>query len=470
MTARTDPSTIEAAAKARRKEVPRSSHGDWTPAPGRPDPVELLEGQNADRIPSLIPVRRGRMTESPFAFFRGAARIMASDLAATPTVGFDVQLCGDAHLANFGAFGSPERRLVFDVNDFDETLPGPFEWDVKRLAASFAIAGRHRGFDPRTCRELAESTSGAYRRAMVTLAGRGWLENWYSHIPVEDFARLVKERAAAGEIRKKEAKRLAARIDEFASKAKSKDQLQAARKLVEEDNGTYRFRSAPPLLVPLRDLDGVVDPDDARTDVQAAYEQYASSLSDRTRELLGRYRLLDVAIKVVGVGSVGTRCFVALFVGRRPDDVLLLQVKEATKSVLEEHLQPSRFQLQGQRVVEGQRLMQASSDIFLGWTAAVGRGHHYYWRQLKDWKGSVDLDGAPEAAYERYGDLCGLTLARAHAVSGDPAAISGYLGRGGAFDEAMGEFAVRYEAQNRADYEAFRSAIDDGLLEADTDG
>jgi uncharacterized protein (DUF2252 family) len=462
---------VEASARARRKDVPRSSHGDWVPPADRFDAVELIEGQNADRLPWLVPVRRGRMAESPFAFFRGAARIMATDLSATPITGFDVQLCGDAHLANFGAYASPERSLVFDVNDFDETLPGPFEWDVKRLVASFAIAGQHRQFDPGVCRDLAENASRAYRLAMREFAGRSWLENWYSRIPVEELAQLVRDRAAAGEMRKKEAKRVAKRLDQFAARAKSKNHLQAAAKLVEESDGSYRFKSVPPLLVPLRDLPrSREDPDGVQAQVLTAYDQYASSLSDRTRELLGRYRLLDVAIKVVGVGSVGTRCLVALFMGRIPGDVLLLQVKEATQSVLAEHLPPSRFQLHGRRVVEGQRLMQASSDIFLGWTSNVGEGHHYYWRQLKDWKGSVDLDRAPQRGFVRYGELCGLTLARAHAVSGDPAAISGYLGSGRAFDETMGEFAMRYAEQNRADYDAFRTAIEDGRLEADTVG
>lgn len=440
-----------------RRQVPRSSHGEWSPPHDRPDPVALIEEQNADRLTPLLAVRRGRMSASPFAFYRGAARVMASDLSTTPTAGLRVQLCGDAHLSNFGAYASPERQLVFDLNDFDETLTGPFEWDVKRLAASFTIAGFHREFDPDTCRALAEAATNAYRLSIADFAERGWLEGWYAHLPVEDIARLAESHGVS----KKRVKKL----DEFVAHAKSRDRLQAATKLVEAVDGRYRFKSSPPLLVPSRELPSGIDPDRQWAEVKVSLDQYRSSLSEATRLLLDRYQLADVALKVVGVGSVGTRCLVALLVGTKPDDVVLLQVKEATRSVLENHLPASRYRLHGRRVVEGQRLMQATSDIFLGWSSSVS-GHHYYWRQLKDWKGSVDLDRGGPRSFERYARLCGWTLARAHAVSGDPTAIADYLGSGPVFDRALGEFAVRYARQNETDHEAFGSAIANGRLEA----
>lgn len=441
-----------------RAAVPRSSQGDWLPASDRPDPVELIEGQNADRLEWLVPVRRGRMSQSPFAFFRGAARIMATDLAATATSGLEAQLCGDAHLANFGVYGSPERQLLFDVNDFDETLPGPFEWDVKRLAASFVIAGQHLGFEPETSRSLAEGATAAYRSAMAEFADEGWLQAWYAHLPLADLAQVAAQEGAS--------KKLVKRVDKFVAKAKTKDHLEAAAKLVEQVDGKYRFKSTPPLLVPFRELPRAADPEEMREIVRTAFDQYRDSLNERTRWLVDRYRLVDVAIKVVGVGSVGTRCSVALFLGRKPEDVLLLQVKEATRSVLEEHLPASQFPSAGQRVVEGQRLMQAASDIFLGWSSSV-EDRRYYWRQLKDWKGSFDLEKAKPDGAARYAKLCGWTLARAHAVSGDPDAIAGYLGKGDVFDRAMGEFATRYADQNRSDYEEFAALVADGSLEAD---
>ena len=443
-----------------RAKTPRSSHGNWTPASDRPDPIELIENQNADRLAWLVPLRRGRMSASPFSFYRGAATVMAADLATTPTSGLQVQLCGDAHLANFGVYASPERQLVFDLNDFDETLPGPFEWDVKRLAGSFVMAGRHRGFDADMQRRHAEAATRAYRTAMLRFAEQGWLDTWYSYLPLERFINLAKSRGVS--------KKQITRAEKFAAKAKSRDHLQAASKLVERSNGGYRFKSTPPVLVPYRELPEAAEPDRLREAVHASFNEYRESVNERTRSLVDRYRLVDAAIKVVGVGSVGTRCSVGLFLGRQPDDVLILQVKEATDSVLEQHLPSSRFTLHGRRVVEGQRLMQASSDIFLGWsTSAAGR--HFYWRQLRDWKGSVDLDVVtPELLGGSYAELCGWTLARAHAVSGDPAAIAGYLGQGDVFDRAMGEFAMRYSKQNLADYEAFRAAIADGGLDVDT--
>jgi uncharacterized protein (DUF2252 family) len=420
--------------------------------------VDLIESQNEDRVGWLVPIRRSRMVETPFTFYRGAAKIMACDLARAESPDLPVQLCGDAHLSNFGAYASPERRLLFDLNDFDETLPGPFDWDVKRLAASFVIAAEDRGWDSATGRSLAVEATQAYRQSMATFAEQSWLKTWYSKVPVDDLVALAEEQGAS----KKQVKR----GKRFIKRAKSKDQLQAAKKLVELEGGRFRFRSDPPLLIPLRDIPVDVRPDELQESVRGSYTDYRSSMGDDVARLLDRYDLVDVALKVVGVGSVGTRCMIALLVGRGPNDVLLLQIKEASQSVLEDYLPPSRYEESGQRVVEGQRLMQAASDIFLGWSRGRWAGHHYYWRQLKDWKGSVDIAKSSEEALVRYGKLCGWILARAHAVSGDPAAISGYLGKGSVFDEAMGEFGVRYAAQNRADHAAFAAAIEDGRLEA----
>lgn len=441
-----------------RRKVPRSSHGEWSSAPDRPDPVRLIEEQNETRLPWLVPVRRARMSVSPFTFYRGTARIMASDLAPTPISGLHVQLCGDAHLSNFGVYASPERRLVFDLTDFDETFRGPFEWDLKRLAASFAIAGQHRGFETDTCRELAVEAASAYRTGIAGFASRGWLDAWYSHLPIDELVEVAKQQGMS--------KKRARRIEKFSAKAKTKTHLQAARKLVEPSGDGYRFVSDPPLLTPLRDLPLTTDPDRLRDLIATDFANYRSSLDGSIRWLLDRYRLVDLAIKVVGVGSVGTRCIVALLLGREPSDVLILQSKEATRSVLEDHLPPGSYQHSGRRVVEGQRLIQAASDIFLGWSEAAVSGRHYYWRQLKDWKGSADPDEGSPKGFARYARLCGFTLARAHSVSGDPAAITGYLGKGDVFDDAIGEFSVRYADQNLADHTAFVAAINDGDLEA----
>ncbi|MEE8407509.1 MAG: DUF2252 domain-containing protein [Acidimicrobiia bacterium] len=442
-----------------RKEVPRGSHGGWTPSSARPDPVALIEGQTADRLSHLAPVRRVRMAESPLAFYRGAALIMAHDLADTPTTGLEVQLCGDAHLSNFGVFASPERDLVFDLNDFDETLPGPWEWDVKRLAASFVIAAKNLGFDEDDGRDLAEDSVRSYREVMQKFAGRGWLETWYSRFSLGDLA----DHAQQEDVKKKRRRQL----EKFVRGAKKKDHLRAARKLVEHESGRLRLRSEPPLLVPLRSMPVSVADEQVEKAIIESFASYRRSLSDETGHLLDRYQVVDLALKVVGVGSVGTRCFVALLVGRGQEDILLLQVKEAGRSVLEEHLAPSRYSLSGQRVVEGQRLMQAASDIFLGWSEGTYTGSHYYWRQLKDWKASIPFADADGEGMGRYARVCGWTLARAHAVSGDPAAIAAYLGSSSNFERAIGEFAVRYARQNDLDYEAFVTEIRDGRLAAE---
>ncbi len=408
-------SSSEDVGRSLRKEVPRSSHADWTPPADRRNPVDIVEAQNADRVPWLVPLRRGRMSASPFTFYRGSAAIMAADLAATPTSGLTVQLCGDGHLSNFGVYGSPERNLVFDLNDFDETLPGPFEWDVKRLAASFTIAAQHRGFGEDTQRGLAETTAGAYRSSMRRFAEQGWLVNWYDRLDEHDLLEVVKERGGT----KKQVKRMR----KAGTKARSRDSLKAATKLVEKVNGDYRFQSSPPVLVPLREVPEARDVEGIDEIVAEAFRSYRASIAEDIRSLVDHYEVVDVALKVVGVGSVGTRCWVALCLGRDPSDVLLLQIKEATSSVLEAHLPRSRYKNHGRRVVEGQRLMQASSDIFLGWSKGI-RDRHYYWRQLKDWKGSVNLETATGRGFEHYAGICGYTMARAHAVSGDDRRVS----------------------------------------------
>jgi uncharacterized protein (DUF2252 family) len=443
------------AGRALRKDVPRSSHGRWAPDAYRADPVTLLEEQNQDRLPWLVPIRRGRMADSAFTFYRGAARVMSSDLGTTPSTGLTVQSCGDAHLSNFGAYASPERTLVFDVNDFDETLPAPWEWDVKRMATSFVIAGRNRGFDRADCRAATARSVEAYRQAMADLADVGDLDIWYAHLTVDRIAQAVKGKRAR-------------RVDEFSRKAQSKNNLQALSKLSERVDGHYRIKSDPPVLLPLRDLSSRDDPSALRKMVVNSFVSYRSNLDDDRKRLLDRYTPIDIALKVVGVGSVGTRCLILLLEGRDADDPLFLQIKQATASVLEEHLPESLYGNHGERVVQGQRLMQTANDIFLGWSEPQ-ESHHYYWRQLKDWKGSVDIDEVSAEGLGDYADVCGWTLAHAHARSGDPVAIAGYLGQGDVFIDAIGDFAEAYADQSDADYDLFKTTIDDGRLEADHD-
>ena len=437
-----------------RDTAPRSSHADWSADPDRADPVELIENQNEDRVEWLVPVRRTRMAASPFAFFRGSARIMAHDLAATPVSGLDSQICGDAHLANFGGYASPERRLVFDINDFDETLPGPWEWDVKRLAASFTIAGRHNGLGKRETRKVTQRAVRMYRDAMARLARMRVTDMWYD---------LVDAKRVLGRVEDKKVRRGAAALFQ---KAMSKDSRQALVKLAEEVDGEYRIRSEPPLLIPLRDLAGEFRGGDLRETTHQVFDDYLRTAPHHVAHLLQKFRLVDVALKVVGVGSVGTRCFTLLLVGRDTADPLFLQVKQAGRSVLEEHLRKSRYKVSGQRVVEGQRLMQTVSDIFLGWAKAAVSGHHYYVRQLKDWKVSSDVEHTSYKKLYTSAGIRGWTLARAHARTGDPIAISGYLGSGDRFARAVTEFAERYADQNELDHRAFVAGIDDGRLEA----
>ena len=440
-------------ARAARKTVPRSAHAAWAASSDRVDPVGILTDQDASRLQWLVPVRHARMAESAFAFYRGGAAIMAADLARTPSMGVDVQLCGDAHLANFGSFASAERRQVFDVNDFDETLPGPWEWDVKRLAASMVVAARDNGFDGSAARDAARATMRAYQGAMGRFAKTPALQVWY--------AQLSLERLREGIPRKSDRKA----FDKAAAKARGKNSQRALGKLTETVDGERRIRSQPPLLIPLRQLAEHVDRDKLRGAVQANFTDYVESLPMDRRHVLGRFSIVDLALKVVGVGSVGTRCWVVLLRGRDHGEPLFLQIKEASASVLEAHLPPSQFEHPGQRVVNGRRLMQASRDLCLGWSGTMD-GSHFYWRQFHDMKGSADVAAMDADRLLHYGEVCGWTLAHAHARSGDALAIAAYLGSGNAFSRALTEFAVAYADQNQADYEAFKQAIADGRIEA----
>jgi uncharacterized protein (DUF2252 family) len=437
-----------------RNRTPIESHAEWSPKPGRTNPVELVEDQNGDRLPWLVPVRRARMAVSPFTFYRGGARIMAADLAPTLVSGLHTQICGDAHLANFGIYASPERRLVFDLNDFDETLVGPWEWDVKRLAASLVIAGRHNGLNRKESRHIARRCVRTYGRAMSVLADMRLTDVWYSMVETDEIIDAVENR----ELKKEAGKAF--------NKARRADSRKALDRLAEEVDGQYRIRHEPPLLVPLRNLHEASARDRLRDETVQAFDHYRKTLPDDVDLLLGQFRLIDSALKVVGVGSAGTRCFILLFEGRDRGDPLFLQLKQAGPSVLEEHLPRSRYANAGQRVVEGQRLMQTVSDIFLGWTRSPAGGHEYYCRQLKDWKYSANFEKTSRGFLLASTDIRGWTLARAHARAGDPAAISGYLGSGKAFARAVVEFAERYADQNEQDYAAFVAEIDNGRLEA----
>ncbi len=444
------------AGKRLRREAPRSSHGDWAPAEDRPDPVDLITSQDMSRLEHLVPIRHWRMSQSPFSFYRGSAKIMAHDLTSTPTTGLNVQLCGDAHLSNFGVYGSPSRQLVFDLNDFDETMPGPWEWDLKRLAASFAIAARHNEYDSADELNLAARSVESYRNAIRHFAGMHYLDVWYSDASVADIEAAFKDQLSKRERKSSE---------KFARKARSKNSVHALRKLAEQTENGYRIVAQPPLIVPLRDIPLEDDPEEIERYVTEGFSQYLSSLPDHLGVLLARFGYRDLALKVVGVGSVGTRCYVVLLKGRDASEPFFLQIKEATESVLADHLPANTYEHQGQRVVVGQRLMQAHSDGFLGWTTG-SQGTNYYWRQFKDMKGSLDVDGAPLAQMRRYARLCGWTLARAHARSGDAAAIAGYVGSGKALDRAIARFSVAYADQNERDYAAFNAAIDSGQIEA----
>ena len=467
------PTVDERRAKGREAQnrTPLSSHTGWTPATDRPDPVALLQDQDATREPDLVPVRHGRMLVSPFTFYRGAAKIMAADLKDTPTAGLQVQLCGDAHLSNFGAFASPERRLLFDLNDFDETLPGPFEYDVKRMAASFTIAGRNNGFGKADTKAATLEAAKAYREAMAGFAAMGTMAIWYARLDEDELMRGVRSAGAEATTTKKEkkaAKQAEKSLRKGAAKARTRDSLQALSKLGELVDGRYRIVSQPPIVVPVRDVHATygLSADQIEQAIRDQFRAYRATLRDDQRQLLERFQVVDVARKVVGVGSVGTRAFIVLLQGRDQDDPLFLQVKEATRSVLEDHLPKSRYRQHGQRVVQGQRMMQAASDIYLGWTKGADVNRHFYWRQLRDMKASADVEAMALYGLTFYARICGWTLARAHARSGDPIAIAEYLDEDDQFDRSITDFARRYADQNEHDYQAFTKAIRSGRLEA----
>jgi len=446
------------------QRTPPSSHAGWAPAAGRPDPVGLLEQQNATREPDLVPVRHGRMMVSPFTFYRGAAKIMAADLKDTPTAGLTVQLCGDAHLSNFGMFASPERTLLFDLNDFDETLPGPFEYDVKRLAASVTIAARNNGFTKADTRAATFASVTAYREAMAGFAEMRTMDIWYARLSQDEIVTAVRSAST----RDKKAKKAAKKAQGDLQKARTRDSLQALSKLGELVDGRYRIASRPPIVVPVRDLAAArdVSAEDLERLIREQLRAYRATLQDDRRHLLERFQVVDLARKVVGVGSVGAWAFIVLLQGRDKQDPLFLQIKEATAPVLEDHLPKSRYRQHGERVVQGQRMIQAASDIFLGWTKGPAGTRHFYWRQLRDMKGSADVESMVPGALTFYAHACGWTLARAHARSGDPVAIATCLDTADQFDQSITDFSERYADQNQRDYEAFTAAIRSGRLEA----
>jgi uncharacterized protein (DUF2252 family) len=451
--------------RAARVRTPRSSHAGWSPPEDRTDPVSLLEEQATSRVADLIPVRHGRMMVSPFTFYRGAALLMAADLARTPSSGLIVQLCGDAHLSNFGLFASAERHLVFDINDFDETHPGPFEWDVKRLVASFEIAARYRGFSDKKRREITLAAGRAYREQMLRAAESGVLESWYDHLDVDKVQSWLHDERAQEHAAKRQIKA----FDAIVAKARTRDSMQAFSKLVSADGGQMRIVADPPLIVPVEDLfPDRVDAEGTVTGIRDLLAAYRQTLVARNHPLT-EFTYVHMARKVVGVGSVGTRAWILLLRGRDEADPLFLQAKEAQASVLERFLEPCEFENQGERVVRGQRIMQGSSDVFLGWQRVRGEGdveRDFYIRQLRDWKGSFDAEQAVPRGTLLYARLCGETLARAHSRSGDRVAIAEYLGRSDTFEESIADFAAAYADQNDADYAAFTQAIESGRLEA----
>jgi uncharacterized protein (DUF2252 family) len=449
--------------KAARAETPRSDQARFEPSAQRPDPVDLLEAQARTRVPELVPIRYGRMLDSPFTFYRGAAKIMAHDLAATPRTGLTVQSCGDAHLSNFGLFASPERRLVFDINDFDETLPGPWEWDVKRLAASMLIAARDNGYGRRDQERIVLATVRQYRTAMRQFAALDNLSVWYAQFEVEALIETVSDQLTA---------RMLKRTKRELAKAHTRDNMTAFAKLARPVGGSARIVDHSPLIVPIDVIAAGMSRDQLFDSLQAIVRIYVETLEVDRRTLLEQYELTDFARKVVGVGSVGTRSWIALLLGRDHRDPLFLQIKEAQASVLEDLLPRSQFDNHGRRVVAGQRLMQASSDILLGWLRVQSDdgefARDFYVRQLRDWKGSAPVDEMVPDGMLAYGRACGWTLARAHARSGDRVAIAGYLGNGTQFDRALLEFAHRYAEHNARDYAALADAVATGRLEAVT--
>jgi uncharacterized protein (DUF2252 family) len=459
------PGERAARGKAARAEVPRASHAAFDPPPDRPDPIVLLEEQAKSRVPELVPVRWGRMMVSPFTFYRGAALPMASDLASTPVSGLAVQACGDAHLSNFGIFGSAERRLMFDVNDFDETLPGPWEWDVKRLAASLEVAARGNGFPGKQRREIVMAAVGRYRQAMRSFAAMTNLDIWYARADMDQLRAQFESQLQA---RQRKA------VDKGLAKARTRDSMQEVAKLTRIVDGRPRIISDPPLLVPVSELiPRETDLSAFNSQLSGLVAKYRRTLETDRRYLLEQFEFADMARKVVGVGSVGTRCWIVLMLGRDGSDPLFLQVKEAEASVLSRFVGASKYANQGQRVVAGQRLMQASSDIFLGWQRTEagldGQPRDFYVRQLRDWKFSVDIETMAPSGLQLYGALCGWTLARAHARSGDRIAIAAYLGGSDVFDKAITQFAAAYADQNERDHQSLVDAVASGRITAERD-
>jgi uncharacterized protein (DUF2252 family) len=450
--------------KALRRDVPFGSHADWRPAEDRPDPVSLLQAQDEGRVKRLLPIKYGRMLESPFTFFRGSAVLMAADLAGTPTTGIDVALCGDAHLSNFGVFASPERRLIFDVNDFDEVYPGPWEWDLKRLATSGVIAGRDNGFSEKKCRKLAAVVARAYGEAMDYFSNMDTLEQWYFYVNADQVLEVFEQSSKRGE---KSAQKMV-------KKARSRTHEQTLEKLTTMEAGQRRIISDPPLLVPVREkgLDEYVEEAEFKKisakDIEYSWSGYLDSLPNERRYLLQRYEIVDIAFRVGGIGSVGTRCLIVLLKGGAKDDYLLLQLKEAGASALEAYLAAQNYESQAERVVSGQRVMQATSDIFLGWHRGQVTAREFYWRQLKDMKGSADVASMDVDGLEAYLAVCAWCLARAHARTGDEIMIRGYLGSKGGFEKALADFAVTYADQAERDYQALVDAVESGRVAAET--
>ena len=455
----TEPKERLTKGKEQRKSIPRSTHGEWAPAPDRPDPISLLQAQDAGRLEHLLPIKYGRMVASPFAFLRGSAVVMASDLAATPVTGLDVGLCGDAHLSNFGVFATPERNLVFDINDFDEVYPGPWEWDLKRLAASAVVAGRENGFKEKQCMRLAEVVSKSYREFMSRFANKPILDTWYFHVDAESVLNVFDKYAQKGsKVAQKTVK-----------KARSHTREQTIVKLTEVVDGKRQIVNNPPLIVHFSDLLSEEQKElFSGQDVESVWLRYLDSLPKDRRLLLSRYRIADAALRVGGVGSVGTRCTILLLEGYTEEDALILQQKEAGPSALAGYLPKREYASQAERVVVGQRLIQADPDIFLGWAHGHITGTQFYWRQLKDMKGSFDVSKLDAKGLRAYLALCSVCLARAHARTGDAAAISGYLGSGDVFDRAISKFAVAYADQTRLDHQALVEAIESGRVAAET--
>ncbi len=445
--------------KALRKETPRRSRGSWEPAADRPDPIKLLQEQDKERIKHLIPIKYGRMAASPFAFLRGSAAVMAADLAKTASSGLEVQLCGDAHLSNFGVFATPERKLVFDINDFDETHPGPWEWDLKRLAASAVVAGRENGLSDKVNGRMVKAITKTYGEFMKRLAKANTLDVWYFHVEVAAVQAAFKRTSKIGH----------KSTQKMIRKARSKTQEQTLEKFTYIKNGRRRIISQPPLLVPLDELLTKEQQDKLTiSQIEHMWAQYLDSLPEERRVLLGRFRISDGALRVGGVGSVGTRCFIMVLEGGADDDAIILQQKEAGSSVLEAYTSRSNYESPAERVVQGQRLMQAASDIFLGWHQSALTGHSYYWRQLKDMKGSLNVGDLDTAGFETYLKVCAVCLARAHGRSGDAARISGYIGKGKPLVASMVDFALAYADQTEVDHRALVKAIESGQIKAET--